>query len=253
MLTLAVPLSVQVLIGTVANTAMLRPVVVLGCVLFGLLALYGLLIGIQAHLMDVFERRLFARITKDILNQPITDTFDVIIEPSFSGWAASSQIAIAINARAQPQGPRVAIAVDDRTIRVSIPESDRQDRAGFLADVMSADVNTTLLDLPAQVICNQKTGSIIVTGDVQISPVAITHKDLNVTTTIPPPVPSPQNPLVERDQWMALKTEGKPSEVAKLSDLIKAFKQLDIPVEEQIGILQMLHKTGKLQAKLIVD
>jgi len=143
--------------------------------------------------------------------------------------------------------------VDDRTIRVSIPESDRQDRAGFLADVMSADVNTTLLDLPAQVICNQKTGSIIVTGDVQISPVAITHKDLNVTTTIPPPVPSPQNPLVERDQWMALKTEGKPSEVAKLSDLIKAFKQLDIPVEEQIGILQMLHKTGKLQAKLIVD
>jgi len=65
-LTLAVPLSVQVLIGTVANTAMLRPVVVLGCVLFGLLALYGLLIGIQAHLMDVFERRLFARITKDI-------------------------------------------------------------------------------------------------------------------------------------------------------------------------------------------
>lgn len=65
-LTLAVPLSVQVLIGSVANTAMSRPVVVLGFVLFGLLALYGLLVGIQAQLMDVFERRLFARITKDI-------------------------------------------------------------------------------------------------------------------------------------------------------------------------------------------
>jgi putative ABC transport system ATP-binding protein len=65
-LTLAVPLSVQILIGSVANTALLRPVVVLAIVLCALLALYGLLVGIQAHLMDVFERRLFVRITKEI-------------------------------------------------------------------------------------------------------------------------------------------------------------------------------------------
>lgn len=65
-LTLAVPISVQILIGSVANTALLRPVVVLGIVLLALLALYGLLIGAQAHLMDVFERRLFARVTQEI-------------------------------------------------------------------------------------------------------------------------------------------------------------------------------------------
>lgn len=65
-LTLAVPLSVQILIGSVANTALLRPVVVLALVLFALLAMYGLLTGVQAHLMDVFERRLFARITQEI-------------------------------------------------------------------------------------------------------------------------------------------------------------------------------------------
>jgi putative ABC transport system ATP-binding protein len=65
-LTLAVPLSVQILISSVANIALTRPVVVLAGVLFGLLALYGLLVAIQAYLMDVFERRLFARITKEI-------------------------------------------------------------------------------------------------------------------------------------------------------------------------------------------
>lgn len=65
-LTLAVPLSVQILIGSVANIALLRPIVVLGVVLFALLALYGLLVGVQAHLMDVFERRLFARVTQEI-------------------------------------------------------------------------------------------------------------------------------------------------------------------------------------------
>lgn len=65
-LTLAVPLSVQILINTVAYTALARPIVVLAGILAGLLVLYGFLVGIQAHLMDVFERRLFARTTKEI-------------------------------------------------------------------------------------------------------------------------------------------------------------------------------------------
>jgi flagellar P-ring protein precursor FlgI len=195
-----------------------------------------------------------ARMIQDILMPSVGDTFDLIIDAPFSGWGASSQLAVAINAKAQPQGPKVATAVDERTVRVTVPEPDRVDRAGFLADVMSAEVNTQLLDIPAQVICNQRTGSIIITGDVEISPVAITQKDLTITTTVPPPVASAQNPLVQRDRWTPMGTSGaRPGEMAKLADLIKAFKQLDIPVQDQIGILQMLHKTGKLQAKLVVD
>jgi flagellar P-ring protein FlgI len=194
-----------------------------------------------------------ARIIDDILMPAMGDTFDLIIDAPFAGWAASSQIAIAINAKAQPQGPRVATAVDERTIRVSIPEPDRLDRAGFLADVLSAEVNTQLLDIPAQVICNQRTGSIIITGDVEISPVAITQKDLTITTVLPQPTPSAQNPVIQRDRWAQITPSGRPSDMAKLADLIKAFKQLDIPVQDQIGILQMLHKTGKLQAKLVTD
>ncbi len=194
-----------------------------------------------------------ARMIEDILMPEIGDVFDLMIETPFAGWAAASQIASAINAKAQPQGPPVAFAVDERTIRVTIPVAERQNRAGFLADVLAAEVNMALLDLPAQVIVNQRTGAIIFTGDVQISPVVITHKDLNLTTTKPAPVPSPANPIVERDRLTGLNTETRPSEAAKLTDLIAAFKQLDIPVEEQIGVLQMLHKTGKLQAKLIID
>jgi flagellar P-ring protein precursor FlgI len=194
-----------------------------------------------------------ARIIQDILMPSLGDTFDLIIDAPFAGWAAASQVAIAVNAKAQPQGPKVAIAIDERTIRVTVPEPDRMDRAGFLADVLSAEVNTQLLDVPAQVIVNQRTGSIIITGDVEISPVAITQKDLTITTTVPPPVPSPQFPIIQHDKWTQLTPGAKPSETAKLADLIKAFKQLDIPVGDQIGILQMLHKTGKLQAKLVVD
>jgi len=217
--------------------------------------------GIGAGLVDLNDPstptagrvRGGARLVRDILMPEVGDQFDLILAPAYAGWSAASQIATAINARAQPQGPSVAFAIDDRTIRVTIPASERADRAGFLADVMSADVNASLLDLPAQVIVNPRTGSIIVTGDVEISPVAITQKDLNITTTIPAPVGTAINPLVRRDRWTTLETAMKPAEGAKLSDLIAAFKQLDIPVAEQINILQMLHKTGKLQARLVID
>jgi flagellar P-ring protein precursor FlgI len=207
----------------------------------------------DASVPTVGKVRGGARITQDILMPGVGDSFELIIDAPFAGWAASSQIAVAINAKAQPQGPRVATAVDERTIRVTVPEPDRLDRAGFLADVLSAEVNVQLLDIPAQVICNQRTGSIIVTGDVEISPVAITQKDLTITTVVPPPVASAQNPLIQRDRWTPLTSGARPSDMAKLADLIKAFKQLDIPVQDQIGIIQMLHKTGKLQAKLVVD
>lgn len=66
-LTLAVPLSVQVLIATVSNTALLQPVVVLALILFALLGMYGALYAVQAHLMDRFERRFFARYTQEIV------------------------------------------------------------------------------------------------------------------------------------------------------------------------------------------
>lgn len=77
-LTLAVPLSVQILIGSVANIALLRPIVVLAVVLFTLLAMYGLLVGVQAHLMDVFERRLFARVTQEIVMRSIQARYAVV-------------------------------------------------------------------------------------------------------------------------------------------------------------------------------
>ena len=38
-----------------------------------------------------------------------------------------------------------------------------------------------------------------------------------------------------------------------LSDLLAALKQLNVPVTDQISILEMLHKTGKLQARIVKD
>lgn len=64
-LTLAVPLSVQMLIDTVANTALLQPLLVLSGVLFGLLIISGILSALRTHLMELFGRRIYARLVSD--------------------------------------------------------------------------------------------------------------------------------------------------------------------------------------------
>lgn len=65
-LSLALPLSVQVLIGTVTNTGLVRPVVVLALVLFILLTVSGLFATMQVYVMELFERRFFTRIVSEV-------------------------------------------------------------------------------------------------------------------------------------------------------------------------------------------
>jgi putative ABC transport system ATP-binding protein len=64
-LTLAVPISVQMLINSVANTASLNAVTMLSLVLFGLLAVSGILVAFQGYALELFERRFYARMVSE--------------------------------------------------------------------------------------------------------------------------------------------------------------------------------------------
>ena len=66
LLSLATPISVQLLIGTIANTAMPAPLVMLSLTLFGLLLLSSLLYALRIHLMELFARRFYARLVSEI-------------------------------------------------------------------------------------------------------------------------------------------------------------------------------------------
>ena len=66
LLTLATPISVQMLINTVANTGLTTPLVVLSVTLFVLLLIAGLLNALRIHLMDIFSRRFYARMVSEI-------------------------------------------------------------------------------------------------------------------------------------------------------------------------------------------
>lgn len=66
MLSLATPLSVQLLINSIANTALPAPLFILAAVLFVLLMISGGLGLFRAHLMELFRRRFVARLIADV-------------------------------------------------------------------------------------------------------------------------------------------------------------------------------------------
>ena len=66
LLSLATPISVQMLINTIANTAMTAPLVMLSLTLFGLLFISSMIYALRIHLMEVFARRFYARMVAEI-------------------------------------------------------------------------------------------------------------------------------------------------------------------------------------------
>ena len=74
LLALAIPISIQMLIDQVANTALMQPVILLAITLFALLILSGFFYACREYILELFERRVFARlaseITLKIVNSP---------------------------------------------------------------------------------------------------------------------------------------------------------------------------------------
>jgi ABC-type bacteriocin/lantibiotic exporter with double-glycine peptidase domain len=66
LLSLATPISVQMLINTIANTALTAPLVILSLTLFALLVISSMIYALRVHLMELFARRFYARMVAEI-------------------------------------------------------------------------------------------------------------------------------------------------------------------------------------------
>ncbi|MFN0133050.1 MAG: flagellar basal body P-ring protein FlgI [Phycisphaerales bacterium] len=201
-----------------------------------------------------------AQLTRDVKRGAVGETFNLILRPAYAHHAVATEVAGKItqniygrtDASAAGLKP-IATVLDERTIRIDIPQAERANAAAFVGDVMNTGLTVSLLGLPPTVIYNAEAGAILVAGDVEISPVAITQKDLTITTATPPRVGTAINPVVETTHWAGLAPGARPGDRAKLQDLLDALNQLKIPIADQIGILSMLEKTGKLHARLVME
>ncbi|HVU64839.1 MAG TPA: flagellar basal body P-ring protein FlgI [Phycisphaerales bacterium] len=198
-----------------------------------------------------------AVLMRDIRPQPVGSGFNLILRPYFRSYQVARTIASEINdlnanldATDEPTEP-IAYAVDETMVHVNIPKQERSNPTGFLANVMAKRFSPSLLDLPAMVVVNERTGSIIVTADVEISDVTVGNDKLVITTTTPAPTPTAQDPQVSRQNWTEFGTTGTGADRARVQDLLEAFKQLNVPAKEQIQILAQIYQAGRLHARFI--
>jgi len=198
------------------------------------------------------------RMVRPVQTMPAVDgAFDLVVDSWYTGWTSTHYIASQINDSyhldTNPSADRIAQVLSDRTIRLAVPAEERETFAAFISEVLQTPINPRQFGLPGMVIANTRSGSIVVTGSVQISPTVITHNDLVLTTTLPAPIPTPAAPLIENARWSPVETAADENDMARLDDLLAAFKQLDVGVKSQIQILKDLHRSGSLHGRLIID
>lgn len=194
-----------------------------------------------------------ARIEVDIIAQTIDQQgrINLVIDENFAGWTLAANLANLINNHMAPDGPEIAMALDQRNLMIRVPEGDRSNPATFVSRLMQLTVHQSLVPVGARVRINEQTGTIVISGDVQISPVIITHEGLTISTIVPEQPPTPENPELQTRLFHQLDPEQAAGR--SLENLIAALNKLQVPVKDRIAIIRQLHQNGNLIAELIFE
>lgn len=175
--------------------------------------------------------------------------FSLILEAPSASWTTAHLIAKTINGAESVNGEEVAMALDAMEVVVTIPQAEREHPEGFISRVQQLPL--IMLPTEARVKINRHTGSLVVSGDVEISPTVISYNGLTIDTVNPPPTPKPGAPVVTSHTTAAIDTINQGG--TKLQDLVTALEQLRVPAKDRIEIVEELYKLGKLHAKLIEE
>jgi flagellar P-ring protein precursor FlgI len=183
------------------------------------------------------------------------DTLDIVLDrPDFR---TAADIALVINQRF---GYGTAVAADPGTVRVprsKIPTDIGI--VGFAADVEDLNVSPAR---PARVVINERTGTVVAGGDIQLAPAAIAHGGLtievqNVTGVSQPRAFNDTGETVVLPQSTVNVTEGgrvvATSQVGTLSELADALNELGVTTGDIIAIFQALKEVGALDAELRIQ
>lgn len=172
-------------------------------------------------------------------------------------FSTANQVSQAIN----QNYPKSTVVVDAGTIEVKVPdEVPQQDIAGFIDDITKPQVQ---VDVPAVVVINERTGTIIVGENVGISAVAISQGSLVVkikeTELVSQPVaPFSDSGTTEKVQQTDIGVEEQEaylipiSRSVTVSELAKSINAIGATPTDLIAIFNALKKAGALQARLVI-
>ncbi|MEP4767489.1 MAG: flagellar basal body P-ring protein FlgI [Roseibium sp.] len=183
---------------------------------------------------------------------------DLVLELTNPDFKTAVRITDAINRFTRERyGVRVAKERDYRTVDLKPPKKISVTR--FLAEIESIRVRP---DQTAKVVIDERTGTVVIGKNVQISTVAITHGNLTVRISEAPEVsqPSPfsqngETVVVPRTYVDAQESGGQLAVVGgtDLPTLVRGLNRIGLRPTGIIAILQAIKTAGALQAELVVQ
>lgn len=153
-------------------------------------------------------------------------------------------------------GSGAATAVDAATVRVSIPAEEQDRLPDLIAEIGQLTVTP---DQAARVVINERTGTVIIGGEVRISPVAVAHGSLSVEVKTelqvsqPSPLAGGETVVVAQTRTEVKEEEARLMELKSgdtIGDLVTGLNALGVTPRDMIAILQAVKDAGALQAEL---
>jgi flagellar P-ring protein precursor FlgI len=166
-------------------------------------------------------------------------------------YRTAARLASALNGRF---GGGTARALDAETIRVNLPARYVGDPVDFLADAGEVSLQA---DQVAKVVVNERTGTVVMGGDITLASCAIAHGNLSITiatnNTVAPAAPfsTTQPPLQSNTQIKSVEGNKKLvyiSGAATLAQVVRALNTIGVTPRDLISIVQALRESGSLQA-----
>ena len=175
---------------------------------------------------------------------------------SQADFTTAARIASVINDKFRTP---VAATVDPGTVSLKIPEEYASRTVEFVAALESLEVRP---DIPARVVLNERTGTIVMGENVRIATVAVSHGNLSLvikeTPQVSQPTPFSQTGTTTTVPRTELKVEEESRrltvmpEGASIGDVVRALNLLGVTPRDLIGIMQAIKAAGALQADLML-
>ena len=199
-----------------------------------------------------------------MVDTPFQSTDNVLLNLHQSDFSTAMRVADAVNG---VFGPDVAVPLDASTIKVRSPVDPSQ-KVSFISLLENIEVEPARPS--AKVIVNSRTGTIVIGGDVRVTPSVVTHGSLtvrinedkevvqgnNIAQNQQGVVVAPGQAQVNDDTEIIVEQEPARAFVfepgIELSDVVDAINGVGASPADLVAILEALREAGSLRAEIIV-
>jgi flagellar P-ring protein precursor FlgI len=170
-------------------------------------------------------------------------------------FVSAGRIAKAINMELGADRARVS---DAGTVVIRVPNEYRATLPDLIARLEPLPIATDTL---ARVVINERTGTVVLGGDVRIGPVAVAHGNLSLRISTQYNVSQPEGfsigrTVVTPDTQVNAEQETRQlvalEEGTTLADVVRALNTLGVTPRDIIAIMQALKASGALRAEVVI-